>query len=198
MKSMKYALILIFTFVITQALFGQKEPQPPTAPETLDRLHSEYWKLSEQEEQSYLSDLEAELKLKLQEIKKHNAERYAELLRELHWRRMETHYMARGAEKQQWELQRSLVESEIRIEALAIKYNSSSSSDKESVKRELNKNVGDLFDQKEKQRKLEVEMLEREMENLKKKIVSRQKNKETIVRRRVEELLGVEEDLEWD
>ena len=60
------------------------------------------------------------------------------------------------------------------------------------------KNVGDLFDQKEQQRKWEVEMLENEIEELKKKIASRQKNKNTIIRRRVEELLGVEEDLEWD
>ena len=37
-----------------------------------------------------------------------------------------------------------------------------------------------------------------EIEKLKQKIISRQNNKETIIRRRVEELLGVEEDLEWD
>jgi hypothetical protein len=41
-------------------------------------------------------------------------------------------------------------------------------------------------------------MLENEIEKLKQKIAGRQKNRDVIIRRRVEELLGVEEDLEWD
>jgi hypothetical protein len=198
MRSMKFVITFIFTFVIIQPIFGQNEPTPPTPPEMPEEMSHNYWELSEQEEQNYLNDLDAELKLKLKEIKKHDAEKYAEFLRELHWKQMETHYMAKGKDKERMELERKIVESEIRTEALALNYQSASSTDKEQVKKDLAKNVGELFDQKEQQRKWEVEMLESEIEELKQKITSRQKNKQTIIRRRVEELLGVEEDLEWD
>ncbi len=194
MKSINVALSIALLFFFSQFTLGQEVvPSPPAPPEPEE--HPSYWELSEQEEQNYLKDLDAELKLKLKEIKKHDAEKYAEFLRELHWRRMETHFMARGKERERFELERKITESEIRTEALAIKYQSSPS---EEIKRELTKNVGELFDQKEKQRKWEVEMLESEIAKLKEKIISRQKNRETIIRRRVEELLGVEEDLEWD
>ena len=193
MKSLKYAAALTMFLISTQLMLGQETlPTPPKPPEP---AAPSYWELSEQEEQSYLKDLDAELKLKLKEIKKHDAEKYAEFLRELHWRKMETQYMARGKERERLELERQITESEIRTEALAIKYQEKPS---EEIKKELTKNVGELFDQKEKQRKWEVEMLENEIAELKEKIAGRQKNRETIIRRRVEELLGLEEDLEWD
>jgi hypothetical protein len=196
MKSTKYLLVLAFLLLNTQFLSGQEvreAPEPPEPPEP-DHYRS-YWDFSEQEEQSYLKDLDADLKLKLQEIKKHDQDKYAEYLRELHWRRMENHFMVRGKEKERLKLERKLTESEIRIEALAIKYQTSPSDD---IKKELTKNVGDLFDQKEMVRQWEVEMLENEIANLKQKITNRNKNKDIIIRRRVEELLGVEEELEWD
>jgi len=195
MKSLKYLLVFIFTLAVIQSVYGQEIPETPEPPESPEAPSHSYWKLGELEEQNFLNGIDAELKLKLKEIKEHDAEKYAELLRELHWRRMETHYMPRGHDKERMELERKIVESDIRTEALAIKYQSAPSED---VKKELAKYVGDLFDQKEQQRKWEVQMLESEIEKLKQKIVSRQKNKETIIRRRVEELLGVEEDLEWD
>jgi hypothetical protein len=194
MKSIKYAITLVMFLISTQIMLAQETlPAPPVPPEPEEP--ASYWKLSEQEEQSYLKDLDAELKLKLKEIKKHDADKYAEFLRELHWRQMETHYMTRGKERERLELERKITESEIRTEALAIKYRANPS---EEIRKELAKNVGELFDQKEKQRKWEVETLENEIAQLKEKIVSRQKNRDIIIRRRVEELLGVEEDLEWD
>jgi len=196
MKPMKYALILFLTLIIIQPLFAQEIPVPPAPP--TPKEHSSYWELSEQEEQSYLNDLDAELKLKLNEIKKHDPEKYAEFLRELHWRNMENQFMIQGRDKDLVELERKLVESEIRTEALALNYQSAAAADKEKIKKDLAKHVGELFDQKEQQRKWEVESLESEIEELKTKIISRQKNRETIIRRRVEELLGFEQDLEWD
>jgi hypothetical protein len=195
MKPIKYVFVLLFASALFLPVFAQNEtvPRPPKPPDEPDV--SSYWKLTEQEEQSYLEDLDAEIKLKLKDIKAHDANKYAEYLRELHWRRMENHFMVKGRDRERLELERKITESEIRTEALAIKYESAPS---EEIKKELTKSVRDLFDQKEQQRKWEIEMLENEIKELKKKITSRQQNKETIIRRRVEELLGVEDDLEWD
>ena len=62
------------------------------------------------------------------------------------------------------------------------------------MKAELNK----LFVQKEERRKEEVEILQKELVELQKSLEVRQKNKNQIIERRIQELLEEDEYLDWD
>ena len=191
MKFIKYSILSIIFFVNTQLLFAQEEPDPPPPPPP-------YFELSQEEEQQYLKNIDSELKYKLQEIKEQNKQKYITYLRDLHWRNMEHSFMLKGREKEMLKREQQIVEYEILAESLSIEYNKASSSKKESIKKELQKNLSNLFDLKEMQKENEVKMLEEQIENLKDKIVSRKKNKEIIIRRRVEELIGEGDYLKWD
>lgn len=182
--------ILIFLLIANfQLLIAQIEPDPPPPPD---------WKLSSQDELEYLNNIDSEVKLKLQKIKEHNEQKYQQYLQELQWRGMELSHMYMGKEKEMIQREQQIVEYNILTESLAIEYQKASSTEKEKIKKELEKNLEYLFDLKEKQRESEVKMLEEEIDKLKEKIASRKNNKSTIIRRRIEELLGQEKYLDWE
>ena len=101
-------------------------------------------------------------------------------------------------DKEMIEREKQIIEYNIIVEELAIQYQNANSSSQADIKEELQKNLGNLFDLKELQRESEVRMLEKEITKLKEKIASRKKNKEIIIRRRAEELLGEDSYLEWE
>ena len=192
MGKIKYLLLTIILSFNSLLLIAQEEieiPVPPPPP---------YFELSSEEEQEYLKNINSELKLKLKEIKEINKNRYADLLRELHWKNMEHSFMHMGKEKEMMKKEREIVEYEILTESLSIEYQKAASSEKENIRKELQKNLSNLFDLKEIQKESEVKILEEEIKKLKDKIASRKKNKDIIIRRRTEELLGEGKYLEWD
>ncbi len=191
MNSLKYLMIITMLFLQSAILIAQEEIETPPPPPP-------YFQLSPTEEQEYLKNIDSELKLKLKEIKKNDKEKYADLLRELHWKNMEHSFMHMGREKDMMKNEKQIVKYEILTESLAIEYKSAASSEKTKIKTELQKNLSNLFDLKEMQRETEVKLLEEEIKKLKEKIATRKNSKDIIVRRRTEELLGEGKYLEWE
>jgi len=66
-----------------------------------------------------------------------------------------------------------------------------------TIKKELEKKLNKLFDLREEARLKKVEALEQEMEKLKQMVDFRKKNKAKIIERRLNELLGNEDQLAW-
>lgn len=190
MNSLKYLMLISVLFLQSAILIAQEELEIPPPPP--------YFPLNAAEEQEYLKNINSELKLKLKEIKESNKERYADLLRELHWKSMEHSFMHMGREKEMMKNEKQIIEYEILTESLALEYKSTTSSGKTKIKKELQKNLSNLFDLKETQRETEVNLLEKEINQLKEKIATRKKNKDIIIRRRTEELLGEGKYLEWE
>ena len=192
MKYLKYLVIIVILLNLPTILFAQEDPDLPPPPPP------PYFELSSEDEQEYLKNIDSDLKLKLQQIKQFNQQKYVEYLQELRWRGMELSYMHMGKEKEMIKREQQIVEYNILTESLAIEYQKASSAEKEKIKKELEKNLNNLFDLKEMQRESEVKVLEAEIKKLKQKIASRKNNKSTIIRRRTEELLGEEKYLDWE
>ena len=66
-----------------------------------------------------------------------------------------------------------------------------------TIKNKLRRNLLELFTLKEEDRKKEVEELKHKLAKLEKVLNVRMKNKDEIIKRRLEELIGEEDYLEW-
>jgi len=189
MKKFNYLIIvlLLLTSVLTK---GQDELKPPKVPPPFP-----YFKITPEEEREYLKNINSDLIQKLQGIKKVDEAKYAEFLRNMHWKNMNWPFFVNKMDKEEMEAEKKIIEYEILTESLSIEYKKVSSKEKERIKKELQKNLSQLFDLKEIRKEKEVKRLE---EQLKEKIANRKGNKNIIVKRRLEELLGESEYLEWE
>ena len=68
---------------------------------------------------------------------------------------------------------------------------------KETMKKELVSTLNELFDLKEADKKREISRLENELKKLNDMIDSRNKNRERIIDKRFNEMMGQPEYLEW-
>lgn len=191
----KFSLLLIVLAALT-TVSAQKKVKAP-APPIISGDLSTIFQMSEDEEKEYLKSLDNNLRADLEEIKKINKERYYDLLREAHFTRFDFSFIDKG-EKERIEIEKKVTEYNISTELLGLKYQKAADSDKAKIKSDLVKKLGELFELKEKQRKIEVEQLQKELEELKKSLEVRKNNKEAIVMKRFNELTGVGDYLDWD
>lgn len=199
MKSKTTILTLLF-LIIPIFLLAQEKSSPPAPPEPENIEFGEYqrfFEFSEQEEQKLLQELNEDLKKHLTELKKYDKEEYFELLRESQYRNMRYPF-ATSKEKEMLQRERKIFELEVATRSLSAKYNSDKSADKSKLKSQLTTTISELFDLKELNRQSQVKELERELASLKKELDVRSKNKTEIIRRRVQELLGEDDFLDWD
>ncbi len=201
MKSnFKYLFLAIFVF-LSQLILAQSEvdiPDEPAPPESVFEFEFQnFFEMSEQDEKELLKNLRKDLQNDLMIIKKVNMERYTDFLRESQYKNMRVPFIARH-EKVVYERERKIFEAEIKAEALAAQYEEANQSKKQNIKSQLRNELNKLFVQKEERRRQEVEALQRELVDLKKSLEARQKNKNHIIERRLQELLEEEEYLEWD
>ena len=145
--------------------------KPPKAPKIIGLS-----KLDEQDEKELLDKLSPELKAELLKVKEYDQQKFEELLRETSYGRFEfyTDFME-PKEKERMENERKIEEMEVKTEALGIRYEYASSTEKQKIVSELKAVLNKLFDMKEKARSLEVEMLERELTQLKESLKVRMK-----------------------
>ena len=196
----KTQLLTLLLLIIPMFLLTQEKPAPPEPPEPENIEFGEYkrfFEFSEQEEQKLLQELTPELKTHFTELKKYDKEEYFELLRESQYRNMRYPF-ATNKEKEMLQRERKIFELEVATRSLSAKYNSDKSADKSKLKSQLTTTISELFDLKELNRKSQVQELERELAKLKKELDVRSKNKTEIIRRRVQELLGEDDFLDWD
>jgi len=82
--------------------------------------------------------------------------------------------------------------------AITAKYRlAEDSSTKDNLKKQLMDTLNKLFDKKLELQKDELKELEKRLSEVKQDIERRRQNKDKIIQRRFEELVGVEEDLRW-
>ena len=167
--------------------------KPPKAPKIIGPS-----KLDEQDEKELLDKLSPELKAELLKVKEYDQQKFEELLRETSYGRFEfyTDFME-PKEKERMENERKIEEMEVKTEALGIRYEYASSTEKQKIVSELKAVLNKLFDMKEKARSLEVEMLERELTQLKESLKVRKQSKDEIINRRLNELIGKGDYLDW-
>ena len=161
--------------------------------------------MSKEEEQKLLSKLSPEMKSKFEEIKKLNKDKYYQLLRQTNfyglWSVSEDapvaisgNFFNSSERSEQYKKQKEL---EINVELLALKYKNANSSEQSKIKSDLSNTLSQLFEMREAQKQEEVKQLEKRLQDLKESLQMRKQNKEEIVNRRIQELLGNSKYLRW-
>lgn len=191
MKTSKIFLLFLVTCVYAGNIYAQHEIEVPRAPDLFSH------ELSKEEEEEYLKNVDDKLKQQLAEIKNQNKSKYNKLLRELYFKQLNFSFPGSSSTESR-ELAKKILEYEIYTTALAGKYKSANSAEKVKIKEDMSRHLSELFDLKEKERKLEVEKLEMKLQELKKAIDVRSKNKNEIVQRRMQELFGEGQYLDWE
>jgi len=190
---MKTIIMIIFGISFTAGnLFAQVVITEPTAP--LDYRIV----MGEQDEKEILKSLPPELKNELLKVKELDAERYKDLLRETSYSRYDVYvgYME-SYERESHETEKQVSEIELFTEALGIRYEHANDKEKPKIVSDLKSKLNQLFDMKEKARNLEVGMLEKELAQLKESLKIRKNNKSEIINRRLNELIGKGDYLDW-
>jgi len=80
---------------------------------------------------------------------------------------------------------------------LSFRYKYADDNEKPKIINDLKSKLNQLFDMKEKARNLEVGMLEKELAQLKESLKVRKNNKSEIINRRLNELIGKGDYLDW-
>jgi|GEM_PF-2780593 len=195
MKNIKWCLIVSAISIYAAGIsFGQDYDQEPKAPKIYG-----YSEGNNHDEKELLSKLSPELKADLLKVKELDKERYEELLEQTSYNDfdMYTGFME-ASEKERFQTERKIEEMDVRSEALGIRYEySSSESEKQKIVSDLKAVLNQLFDMKEKSRSLEVEMLEKELKKLKESLNVRKQSKNEIINRRLNELIGKGDYLDW-
>ena len=152
----------------------------------------------EHNEQETLSKLSADLRADLLKVKEVDLEEYGELLHEAAHTQYEGHFRyAEESEKERYETEMLVEQLELQTEALSIQFEHAKDSEKNGLISKLKTKLDELFEMKEKERALNVEMLEKELTQLKESLSVRQQHKKEIINRRLNELIGRDDYFEW-
>ena len=90
------------------------------------------------------------------------------------------------------------VRAELKTEVLVKKYNEASAEEKDKLQGELTSVVKEHFQVRQKLREMEVERLEKRLEKIRAQIAKRASMADAIVQRRVNQLTGKANDLDWE
>jgi len=195
-------LILLSTSILLfspKALHSQTEPPKPPKGE-LAPIHEDFQDLTKKNEEKILKSLPSGIKEDLLKVKGFNEEEYYDLLSESHnfYFQSDWEYFLDPLEKKRFEQQQNIDQTEMHTKALGFLYQNAKSDEQQKIKAQLRKELEQLFDLKEQERRLEVEMLQRELKELKASLDARINNKNEIINRRLNELIGMGDYLDWD
>ena len=196
MKIKRVSYVIVLFAIISQTILAQEKIKVPEPPRFDFEFH-EFFKLSEEDEKELLKNINKDLKKELEIIKKVNKDKYVEFLKQSQYKNMAIPFMVKR-EKETWEREQKIFEAEVKAEAFAARYSEARQAEKEQIKKNLKEELKTLFDQKEERRRDEVAELENQLKELRKSLEVRQKNKNQIIERRIQELLEEDEYLEWD
>ena len=173
-----------------------------------DKLVQEYTvqaqgkEMSKKEEEDRLSRLTPEVRAKMEEIKKLNKNKYNQLLRSsfpygVFSDRDGGETVLAGLFNSS-EDQKKEKELEIDAELLALKYKNADANSQQKMKNDLTNTLNQLFDIRESHKQDEVKRLEKRLQELKESLQARKQNKNEIVQRRIQEMLGDSRYLRWE
>lgn len=203
MKPVRVYLIIVLSLIIMAPIYGQAKKKSTVrvvVPEAADSVEVPeppiVIKLSPDEESALLRDLNQNLKKDLEVIKKLDLDKYRELLGGMRFRMRDLPLFSRR-DKEARERRNRIEELEVQSEALGLEYQKGNQSDKQKNMEDLKQSLSELFELREKERRLEYEELQKRLNELKTTLDQRSKNKEEIIRRRIMELTGESEYLRW-
>jgi len=190
-----YPMVISMFFALSLITYGQVEL--PETPEP-----SEYWStygddISKEDEAKILAKLPADVKADLLKVKELDEEEYRNLLFSASHLGYEYYVYSSEFEKEMVENSKRINELDLQTEILGIQYMHANAQERTGIRNELQSKLELLFDLKEKERKSEVEMLERELAELKASLEVRKNNKADIILRRLSELLGKDDYMDW-
>ena len=167
--------------------------------------------MTKEEEERYLKNLSPEMKVKLEEVKKLNKNKYYQLLRETSfsysWGSLfnqpiagtgKAYTLLEGAYKERNEQMKKQKELEVDVELCALRYKNADNASQQKIKSELQAALNQLFDIRESQKQDEVKQLQKRLQELQESLQARKQNKSEIVQRRIQELLGDSKYLRWE
>jgi hypothetical protein len=155
--------------------------------------------MSKEEEERLLKNLSAEMKGKLEEVKKLNKNKYYQLLRQSSVGSFAFSGSFYDSElKERFQTQKKQIELEVDTEVLALKCKNADSAGQANLKKELYSRLSELFEIREAQKQEEVKNLEKRLQELKESLQYRKQNKNEIVQRRIQEMLGDSKYLKWE
>ncbi|MCX6169531.1 MAG: hypothetical protein NTX65_09330 [Ignavibacteriales bacterium] len=169
--------------------------------------------MSKEEEERLLKNLSPEIKTKLEEVKKLDKNKYYQLLRESSpfsalvvpslsgtYSYSNGHALSlyENSYKERNEKIKKEKELEIDVELYALKCKNADKANQQTLKKELQSSLSQLFDIRESQKQEEVKQLEKRLQDLKESLQARKQNKDEIVQRRIQELLGDSRYLRWE
>ena len=191
-------LVLLFS---GKLLYSQTEPKPPLLPRgELAPVFEEYQQIAIENEDKILKTLPGDVKEDLLKVKKIDEDKYYDILSEAphFFFDLENAFMFDPFEKKRMEQSQLVGHWEMHTKALGFLFQHSSQNEKPGIKTKLQTKLEQLFDLKEEERKLEVKMLEHQLQELKTYFEERKNNKTQIINRRMQELLGMGKYLDWD
>ncbi|MDQ7816600.1 MAG: hypothetical protein RDU14_06195 [Melioribacteraceae bacterium] len=166
--------------------------------------------MTQEEEEKYLKNLSPEVKVKLEEIKKLNKNKYYGLLRGQSVYSLSQYYTPiislyetqRGEYTSQRfdtqsEANKKQLEAEIDVELILLKYKSADETQRQKLRADLYNALGKLFDVRESFKQEEIKSLEKRLQELKESLNTRKQNRESIVSRRIKELLNEKNEFRW-
>jgi spermidine/putrescine-binding protein len=158
--------------------------------------------MSKEEEEKLLRNLSPEIRIMMEEIKKLNKNKYYQLLRSTFpFGNLITGYSNQEVLKSLLSSGENLKrekELEIEAELLALRIKKSDSITQPKLRNELAGVLNELFDIKETKKEAEIKQLEKRLKELKESIQARKQNKNEIVERRMQEMLGDSRYYRWE
>jgi hypothetical protein len=189
-------MMTLLLMVITHA-----QPDPPKLPESgLAPIFEEFHEMAKENEDKILKTIPNEVKEDLLRVKKIDENKYYGILSEAprFYFDLESAFMLDPFEKKRIEQSQLVEHMEMHTEALGFLSQKSKPDEQQQIKNKLKLKLGQLFDLKEEERRLEVEILEKELKKLKASLEVRKKNKVEIINNRMNELMGMDDYLDWD
>jgi len=198
MKSLIISTFLLFVF--SAALHAQDEIALPRTDQIMtgtlaeDFFHQE---LDEKTEKQYLEALDNYLKAELLSVKELDERGYKRMLRDAYFRNFNYPFYSQR-DREFRENDKKTMELEILTQTKSIKYRAASGSEKEQLKKELEQTLDQLFEMKENVKRIQIKEIEQELKEMKLSLQKRQENKNEIIRRRLQDLLGEADYLDWE
>ncbi|MCH9028582.1 MAG: hypothetical protein IH819_02980 [Bacteroidetes bacterium] len=192
---MKTIIMIIFICSFTASnLLAQADVYVPKVP--MEFVSA----VGEQDEKEMLERLPPNLKNELLKVKELDPNKYKALLFEISYNRYDVYnlmgYME-SYERERYETEKQVRELELFTVTLGIRYGHANDNEKPKIINDLKSQLNQLFDMKEKARSLEVELLSKELAQLKESLKVRKSNKGEIINRRLNELIGKGDYLDW-
>ena len=194
-----FPLMMVVPLILVNINYAQ--PDPPKLPKSeLAPVFEEFHQMAKENEDKILKTIPVDVKEDLLKVKGIDEDKYYDILSQAprFFFDLENAFMLDPFEKKRIEQSQLVEHMEMHTEAIGFLYQNGKPNEQSQIKNKLRVKLEQLFDLKEEERRLEVEMLEKELKKLKASLEARKKNKAEIINNRMNELMGMDDYLEWD